>query len=136
MPDIDLFASRLSNKVSTYCSFQPDPDAYAIDAFTIEWNFSLAYAFPPFCLLGKILQKIIRDKANVILIAPKWPTKAWYPIFMQLMLQQPIYIQVKETTLFLSHRDAVPRHPMTGKLTLMAAKLSGNLWNPGDIMTI
>jgi hypothetical protein len=36
-PEIDLFASRLNHMVHRYVSWQPDPKAFAIDAFSISW---------------------------------------------------------------------------------------------------
>ena len=53
-PTMDLFASRLNYRVMPFCSFKPDPLASAIDAFTFPWQMELGYAFPPFCLIGKI----------------------------------------------------------------------------------
>ena len=37
-PDIDLFASRLNHKLEKYISFRPDPNAMAVDAFSISWT--------------------------------------------------------------------------------------------------
>ena len=37
-PDIDMFASRLSYKVSQYVAWKPDAGAIAIDAFTLDWS--------------------------------------------------------------------------------------------------
>ena len=45
---IDLFASRVNRKVDKYCSFYVDHEAFAFDAFSIEWVGELFYAFPTF----------------------------------------------------------------------------------------
>ena len=37
-PDIDFFASRLNHKLEKYISFRPDPNAMAVDAFSISWT--------------------------------------------------------------------------------------------------
>ena len=37
-PVIDLFASRLNFKVKPFIAYQPDPEAEAINAFTISWT--------------------------------------------------------------------------------------------------
>ncbi|XP_069106343.1 uncharacterized protein [Argopecten irradians] len=69
--DIDLFASRLNAQLSTYVSFLPDPTASAVDAFSLTWTIDhLYYAFPPFSLLGRVLQKLEEDGARMVLIAP------------------------------------------------------------------
>jgi hypothetical protein len=133
-PIMDLFASRLNFKVSIFCSFKPDPLASVVDAFTFPWDRGLYYGFPPFCLLGKTLQKIVQDGTDIILIVPNWPTKAWYPMFRRLLTAPAISIPVHKETLFLPHRvrndqDTHRRqgkgHPMAGRLTLLAGRLSG-----------
>ena len=42
-PDIDLFASRLNHKLEKYISFRPDPNAMAVDAFSISWTKQYVY---------------------------------------------------------------------------------------------
>ncbi|XP_074661124.1 uncharacterized protein LOC141913859 [Tubulanus polymorphus] len=63
-PAIDLFASRNNHKVPRLFSWKPDPQAEAVDAFSVPWNKELVYAFPPFCLVGKTLQKIQAKSAQ------------------------------------------------------------------------
>ena len=57
-PDVDIFASAANFKCHKCVSWHSDRNAWVIDAFTIAWNkISLVYAFLPFSLLGKILDK-------------------------------------------------------------------------------
>ena len=56
-PGIDLFASRLNYQVKPYISWKRDPEAIAVDAFSIPWDTEF-YAFPPFSLIGQVLAKI------------------------------------------------------------------------------
>ena len=46
-PKIDMFASRLNYQTLPYVAWKPDPQAMAIDAFTLNWDFPLIFAFPP-----------------------------------------------------------------------------------------
>ena len=69
-PDIDLFASRLNYKCKLYVSYQPDPGAIAINAFHISWDSLNFYAFPPFCIIQKVLQKICKDSATGLILVP------------------------------------------------------------------
>ena len=46
-PTIDLFASRLNYQLTPYVSWLPDPQAMAIDAFTLDWTNHFLCAFPP-----------------------------------------------------------------------------------------
>ena len=57
-PVIDLFAFRLNYEDKSFVAYQPDPEAQAVNAFTICWKPYLFYAFPPFSIIPLVLQKI------------------------------------------------------------------------------
>ena len=87
-PDVDLFASRLNTKVKNYVSWQPDPNALAIDAFSIPWSeFKLFYAFPPFSCVARAVEKAVEEEVAGILILPWWPTQAWWGRLVDLNLR-------------------------------------------------
>ena len=70
----DLFASSHNYKQPLYVSFKPDKSYYAINALSIKWNTGLNYAFPPFSCISRIIQKVIEEEADLILVAPLFPT--------------------------------------------------------------
>jgi hypothetical protein len=41
-----------------------DPGCKCIDAFTVSWSSLLSYIFAPFSLLGRVVQKLRRDRAE------------------------------------------------------------------------
>lgn len=123
-PDIDLFASRLNFQMKPFVSWIPDPEALAIDAFTQDWSKWLIYAFPPFSLLQKVLNKWQRDRAEGILIVPKWPTAVWYPQMLKMLTQEPVLLPKGKLTIHLPHTQDV--HPLHRTLQLLACCLSGN----------
>ena len=43
---VDLFASRLNNKLPLYVSLVPDSQAMTQDALSLKWQYLDAYAFP------------------------------------------------------------------------------------------
>lgn len=122
-PEIDLFASRINAKCHEYVSWKQDPDAIAVDAFTISWSSKLFYAFPPFSLLLNCLQKIIQEKATGILVFPMWPAQAWYPMLMDLLVGEIVVLE-PHPNLLLSHFRQ--QHPLHQTLSLGAALLSGS----------
>ena len=124
-PEIDLFASRLNKQFDKYCSLRPDPNAFAIDAFTFPWTTENFYCFPPFSCILRVLQKIKQDTATGILVVPKWPTQAWYPILLKMLCTAPVYLRPRKTLLCL---PALPQaeHPLLHKLKLMVCLVSGN----------
>ena len=50
LPDVDLFASQLNAKLTCYVAWKPDPNAYAIVVFTLNWSaFTRILLFPFQC---------------------------------------------------------------------------------------
>ena len=80
-PSIDLFASRLNAKCSGYFSWRADPGSLACDAFAQSWKGLVAYAFPPFNLVGRTIRKAIHDGSeSIIIVAPRWHSQAFFPL--------------------------------------------------------
>ena len=89
-PDIDLFASRLKYKCKLYAFYQPDPGAFVINALHLAWESPNFYAFPPFCVIQKVLQKIRKDSATGVILVPYWPTQAWWPVLTNMLVAYPL----------------------------------------------
>ena len=123
-PEIDLFASRTNCQTRPYVSWRPDPDCFAVDAFSLSWSQKLIYCFPPFSLVGRVIQKIREDKATAILVAPLWPTQSWYPTVLNMLVGYPIVFQATKDNLHLPHKPRMA-HPLCDTLRLMAVKVSG-----------
>lgn len=121
IPTVDLFASRNNTKCKKFVSWLRDPEAWAVDAFTLDWSKFYFYAFPPFSLILRALQKIISDKAEGILVVPNWTSQPWYPIFQSLLTEPPLIIKPNEN-LLLSF-DRTP-HPLWPNLFLAVGALS------------
>ena len=123
LPDIDLFANRLNHKVEKYIAWKPDPFAFAVDAFTVNWKPFKPYIFAPFSLIAKILQKIEMDQVqDAIIIIPLWTTQPWFSKLLRMLISCPLILPREMGTLL---------HP-TGKehglkkLQLAACRLSAN----------
>ena len=99
-PSIDLFASRNNYKLNKYVSWKPDPSAWAVDAFTLDWSqFHLPFIFPPFRLVGRCVQKIRMEKASAIVVAPHWPGQTWFTGLMKLTNQEPLLFRRRDHNL-------------------------------------
>lgn len=121
-PEIDLFASRNNAKCDLFISWKQDPDAFAVDAFTINWQFKYFYAFPPFSLVLKCIRKIIDDKATGILVFPYWPSQPWFPLLQSVLVSPILFLNPSKYLLQSNFRE---HHPLHTTLTLGAAKLCG-----------
>lgn len=124
-PTIDLFATHLNTKCPKYISWKPDPHSFSVDAFLTSWCNEFFYAFPPFNLLSKCIQKIIAEKSEGILVVPSWSAQPWYSIFRRLLLREPIIFTPSKNLLFSPSRKP-PR--LWKKLSLEAGILSGKLF--------
>ena len=124
-PEIDIFASRLNTQLQRFISWRPDPEAEAVDAFSVDWAEFKFYAFPPFCLITRCLQKITFDKADGIIIVPNWPTQPWFSRLKQLMIGKPLLLHRSKTLLTQPITGKV--HPLHHKLSLLCCRLSGKV---------
>ena len=123
-PDIDLFASRLNAQVETYVSWRPQPMAKFVDTFSIEWSQFSFYAFPPFCLITRCVQKIIHDQASGILVIPRWTTQPFFTAVLNLLKDMPRILKASAQNLV--HPTLDSPHPLHQRLELLVCKLSGN----------
>ena len=121
---IDLFASRINKQLEKFVAYRPDPDAIAIDAFTIDWKGQKFYAFPPFSCINRVVQKIIADQATGILIVPDWPNQYWYPDLFKLSVAEPLSISSR-CSLHQLPNQPDQTHPIWENLPLLACLLSG-----------
>ena len=76
--DIDMFASRSNCHLDRFVSYTLEPNAFAVNAFTLDWTTLAIYAFPPFSCVGNTVRKIIQDKAMGIIIVRNWPSQSWF----------------------------------------------------------
>ncbi|XP_050316059.1 uncharacterized protein LOC126750472 isoform X1 [Anthonomus grandis grandis] len=122
-PTIDLFASQLNAKCTRYISWKPDPSSITVDAFTVSWEGQFFYAFPPFSLVLKCLQKIIAEGAQGIVVVPRWNTQPWYSTFCKLLVTKPLVFTPDQSLLSSPFRD-----PLWQTLSLEVEILSGRLF--------
>ena len=126
--DVDLFASRLSRQVPRYVSWRPDPFAQATDAFLLNWSqFSLPFVNPPFALLQRVLAKIRRKKATVVLIAPLWPSQPFFPLLLEMVCDTPRLLPNWPNLVRPPPGQLTYLPPQGPSYRLIALKLSGNI---------
>lgn len=128
IPEIDLFATQINTKCTRYISWKRDPHSIAIDAFTIDWKNINFYAFPPFSLVARVLNKIIADQAEGLVVVPYWETQPWFPIFKRLQTSNSVFFFPNKYLLTSPFRSS---HPLWKRITLVAARLSGALFYDG-----
>lgn len=123
-PQIDLFANQLNHQLPAYVSWKADPLAWKINAYHLVWTQLNAYAFPPFTQINRVLLKIQRDQAQVLLITPNWPTQPWWPLVLSMSAADPILVTPRKNLLVLPPQNQ--RHPLESSLALVAWIVSGD----------
>ncbi|XP_033726763.1 uncharacterized protein LOC117316331 [Pecten maximus] len=114
-PLVDLFATALNFQIQTFVSPVPDPLAWEVDALSLSWEGLLAYAFPPFNLLDRVLHKVRNHDCSVLLIAPLWPRQPWFPALLDLLVDLPLAIPARWN--LLSQPKSRQFHPNPGTPT-------------------
>lgn len=122
---IDLFAKAWNAQLPLFVSWNPQPEALAIDAFSINWQGRSVYAFPPFSLISRCLSKLRRERATIIMVCPVWNSQPWFPLLLELACDRP---RILPQDLNLLSSPTGDPHPLSKSHLLLAAwKLSGDL---------
>ena len=119
-PDIDLFATSFNKRLPRYVSPILDHAAEARNAFAIPWTGLRAYAYPPISLIPLVLEKAARERPNLVLVAPWWEARSWFPQLVELA-DDFVHLHLAPTDITQPVSGAV--HPDPAKLRLTAWKL-------------
>ena len=113
----DLFVSRLTHQLARDISWRPDPQAFQSDAFSVNRKHLKGYAFPPFNLIARVLDKVMMDKTDLVLVAPICQAQPWRPLLLGMLVQQPVLLP-SSSTLLIDPTDPQHIHPMFPRLHL------------------
>jgi hypothetical protein len=123
-PLIDLFASADNRQTQVFCSRFPEPQAYHVNALSLDWEGMFGYAFPPISLIPLVLERVVRFRCTIILIAPRWARRSWFPRLLELSVDTPCSLPV--TPNLLTQDRGWLQHPTPERLQLVAWLLSGD----------
>ncbi len=119
---VDLFASPDTSHCQLF--FSLSEGTLGTDALACSWPRGLRkYAFPPVSLLAQTLCKVREDEEQVLLVAPYWPNRTWFPELMLLATAPPWQIPLR-SDLF-SQRGGTLWHPRPDLWNLHVWSLDG-----------
>ena len=118
-PDIDLMATRINTQLPRFLSYRPDPQAYAVDAFSWSWEEFRFYCFPPFACIPRIIQKVFNERVSGIFITPDWKNQLWYSQLRDITVHE-MNLPHRLDQLILPS-DTTKRHPMADRMHLKAS---------------
>ena len=123
-PQIDLFASRLNRRVERFVSWSQEPGTEFVNAFNMSWSGIEPYLFPPFNLVGRVINKIVQDKVEkALLVFPMWCSQYWFPTVLENICSLPVRLPRHRDLLSMPHNQQL--HPLRKRLRLVAAEVSG-----------
>ncbi len=95
---VDLFASHVSSHCQLYFFLTEGP--LGTDVLAHSWPQALRkYAFPPVSILAQTLCKLREDEEQVLLVAPHWPIRTWFPELISLTTAPPWRIPLRKDLL-------------------------------------
>ena len=122
-PMIDLFATKMNNKLPLYVSPVPDPNAMAVDALNISWEAMDGYVYCPRALIPKVVQKMRSYACQMIVVARDELVLGSHrpfhkpPLFLphwEWLLKQPFSQKFHQNLPYLNlhvwHLDSRPNH--------------------------
>ncbi len=80
---VDRFASALNTKLQRFNSRFASPGCEAVDAFSQRWSAEDNWLVPPPALIPAALEHLLRDKAQAILLCPRWPSAPFWPFLFK-----------------------------------------------------
>ncbi len=119
---VDLFASPDTSHCHLFYSLSEG--TLGTDALAHSWPRGLRkYSFPPVSLLAQTLCKVREDEEQVLLVAPYWPNRTWFPEPVLLATAPPWQIPLKRD--LLSQRGGTLWHPRPDLWNLHVWSLDG-----------
>nr|XP_061795427.1 uncharacterized protein LOC133586985 [Nerophis lumbriciformis] len=107
--EVDLFASRESAHCPLWFSLGERSSPLGQDALAHPWPRVLLYAFPPLPLIWLTLRRVSLEGHSLLLVAPFWPARLWFPLLRSLCVGEPWCLPER--------RD-------------LLSQLGGQLWHP------
>ncbi|XP_029441848.1 LOW QUALITY PROTEIN: uncharacterized protein LOC115081559 [Rhinatrema bivittatum] len=121
--EVDLFASSTSTHCPRWYSLSEPDSPLGQDALAHPWPDCLLYAFPPLPLLMLTLHRIDQSSHRVLLVAPFWPGRIWFPMIYKLLEGEPWALPERKD--LLSQLQGRIWHPHPERLQLYVWPLRG-----------
>ncbi len=122
LAQVDLFASLETSHCQLFYSLTEG--TLGTDALAHSWPRGLRkYAFPPVSLLAQTLCKVREEEEQILLVAPYWPTRTWFPELMLLVTAPPWQIPLRKY--LLTQRRGTLWHPRPDLWRLHVWSLDG-----------
>ena len=92
---IDLFSSRINEKVGRFYSYTPDPEACG--HFHGSRNIFMHF---PFSCIPQVINKIELESATGILVVPLFTKQPWFTRLLRILTNEPLLLPKSHTCLY------------------------------------
>ncbi|XP_074533298.1 uncharacterized protein LOC141796211 [Halichoeres trimaculatus] len=120
---VDLFASEESTHCPLWFSLRETTSPLGQDALAHPWPEGLLYAFPPLPMIWPTLQRVLQEDHMLLLVAPFWPARTWFPLLRRLSCGEPWCLPDRKD--LLSQQSGQVWHPNPHRLHLCVWLLKG-----------
>ena len=87
--EMDLFANRWNHQLPVFVSPFPDQLAKAVDGLSVNLTALDLYAFPPFPIIPKVIQRLELYRCKMTLIAPLRWNRSWITPLLRRCIEIP-----------------------------------------------
>jgi len=82
---LDPFGTvRATSMAPSSCVLHTGGQGTAVDGFSVSWKRQSLFLNPPWASLARVILKIHEDRAQGVLVIPRWPSQAWWPLALRL----------------------------------------------------
>jgi hypothetical protein len=112
---VDVFADSLTKRLPVFWAAHWSPGVKRLDAWTQDWGSveeargGLLYINPPWKDMGRVLQKVITDRARAVIVYPTW-NKYWQGMWPLLQPRKLITLPARKDLLLAGPRTKQPGH--------------------------
>ncbi|XP_072219103.1 uncharacterized protein [Leuresthes tenuis] len=128
--EVDVFASESSTHCPLWYSLMRGTSPLGQDALAHAWPPRLLYAFPPIPLIRVTLERVRQKGHRLLLVAPNWPGRPWFPVLLKLLQGEPWRLPRRPD--LLSQMGGRVWHPNPDRLQLWVWPLGARThsWDP------
>ncbi len=110
----DLFASTETTHCKMWFAMSNQGGPLGVDELSHEWLVGLLYAPPPpLPLIPHVLRRVELGHYRIVLIAPKWPMRPWFPLLLCLVRGHPWPLPIRAD---------------------LVTQVEGQIWHPSPAM--
>ncbi len=81
-----FICNQQEQQTTTVCVSNARPRSLGSECHDIQMDKSVSICN----MIQEVLMKLVLDESEMILIAPKWDTRSWYPHLLDRSIEQPI----------------------------------------------